>query len=110
MYEELLEAVRTHSGMDDEQIIEAGIYGADTGWAGFSYTSDCVAFYRGNERAIWKLLEEVSEQIGMKPLELVSTFGRSDLAVSPNGFANLLAWFALEEVGRWLADRPSAEP
>lgn len=109
LHDDLLAAIRTHSDMDDAQIIEAGTHGADTGWPGFSYTADCVAFYRVNERAIWRLLEEVADQMGMKPLELVSTFGRSDMAVSLDGFANLLAWFALEEVGRRLSDRSSVD-
>lgn len=109
MYDELLEAIRKHSGMDDEQINEAGTHGADTGWPGFSYTVDCVAFYRENERAIWELLEEAADQIGVKPLELVASFGRAEMATSLDGLANLLAWFALEEVGRWLADQQEAE-
>lgn len=107
VYQTLLSAIRTHSDMDDAQIIEAGTHGADTGWPGFCYTADCVEFYRANERAIWDLLEETADQMGMKPLELVSTFGRSDMAVDLDGLSNLLAWFALEEVGRWLEDTRS---
>lgn len=45
----------------------------------------------------------------MKPLELVSTFGRADMAFNHDGFANLLVWLALEEVGRWLSERSSAD-
>lgn len=110
VHQELLEAIRGHSGMEDEEIIEAGHHGADTGWPGFSYTTDCVAFYEANERAIWQLLEEAADQMGMTPLALVASFRRADMACNLDGFANLLAWFALEEVGRWLAERDSAEP
>lgn len=77
--------------MEDSQIIEASRYGADVGWPGFIYTSDSVEFYRNNERAIWDLLEETADQFGMKPLELVATFGRADMATSLDGFVNLLA-------------------
>lgn len=105
MHLELFKAICKHSGMRTAEIIEAGKHGADTGWPGFTYTSDCVKFYHANERAIWELLEETADQMGMKPLELVANFGRADMATSLDGFANLLAWFALEEVGRWLADR-----
>ena len=105
MYEQLLDAIREHSGIEDSQIIEAGQDGADTGWPGFTYTTDCVEFYRHNERAIWELLEETADQMGMRPLELVASFGRADMATSLDGFANLLAWFALEEVGHWLSGR-----
>jgi hypothetical protein len=45
----------------------------------------------------------------MKPLELIASFRRADMASTHDGFANLLAWFALEEVGRWLADRTATE-
>jgi len=110
MYERLLAAIREHSKMEDSQVIEAGEHGADSGWPGFTYTSDCVEFYRGHERLIWELLEETADQMGMQPLELVASFTRADMARSPDGFANLLAWFALEEVGRWLADRATEQP
>ncbi len=103
MYQDLLEAIREHSEMDDSQIMEAGQHGADSGWPGFTYTTDCVEFYRKNERTIWALLEETADQLGLNPLQLIAGFGRADMATSLDGFANLLAWFALEEVGRWLS-------
>lgn len=61
LYNDVLAAIHEHSGIDDEQITEAGSYGADTGWPSFSYTVDCVAFYAAHERAIWKLLEETAD-------------------------------------------------
>ncbi len=68
----------------------------------FTYTVDCVRFYRTNERAIWQLLETTADDFGMKPLELVASFRRADMAATVDGFANLLAWFALEETGCWM--------
>lgn len=104
----LVQAVRDHSGMEDDEIREAGKHGADTGWPGFTYTRDCVAFYEKNKQVIWDLLADMANDAGMKPLELVMSFNRADMAETHEGFANLLAWFALEEAGRWLEDNRMA--
>jgi hypothetical protein len=45
----------------------------------------------------------------VQPLALVSSFRRADMAASLDGFANLLAWFALKEVGRWLAEQSPSD-
>lgn len=101
--EKLYDAIKAHSEMDDEQIIEAGQHGADAGWPEFSYTADCVRFYDDNESLIYDLLRDGVDGMGYKNIEeMVSQFGRSDMLDSPDGRKNLLAWFALEEVGRWL--------
>ena len=102
----LTKAVAAHMGYrpEDEEFLqsmcEVAEYGADTGWPGFTYTSDCVAFYEKNEEAIYALLHEVAEAFGQEVAELIATFARSDMADTPDGHKNLLAWFALEEVGR----------
>jgi len=106
-YEKLYQAIKKHSGMDDAQIVEAGEHSADTGWPGFAYTNDCVEFYEANKADIWKLASEAADDRGMKSVpELVTTFGRADMAITADGFKTLMAWFALEEVGRWLANNP----
>lgn len=103
--ENLVQAVRNHSGMEDDRIREAGRYGADAGWPGFTYTQDCVEFYKENERDIWELLADFADDMGMEPMELIASFRGADMAKTPDGLATLLAWFALEEAGRWLKDR-----
>ena len=105
----LVEAVRAHGGLENAEIIDAGNHGADAGWGGFTYTSDCVEFYAANEEAIWELLRESADDMGVKPLELVASFRRADMADDPSGFKNLLAWFALEEAGRWLESQAERE-
>lgn len=106
-YRVLYDAIRAHSNMDDDEIREAGEHGADAGWPGFTYTSDCVEFYTANRTAIWELAQQMADDFGYKNVpELVASFIRSEMADSPDGFENLLAWFALEKVGRWLEDNP----
>lgn len=105
-YVQLLQAIREHSGMELEQIREAGEHGADAGWAGFTYTADCVDFYDENHEAIWELAAQMADDCGYKNVpELVATFNCSDMADTEDGFKNALAWFTLEEVGRYSADR-----
>jgi len=96
-------AIREHSGMDDDQIREAGQHGADAGWPGFTYIVDCVAFYEANRDDIWQLAQDMADDVGEANVPaLVAGFNRADMADTADGFANLLAWFSLEEVGRSL--------
>lgn len=90
--------------MDDDQIIDAGRHGADAGWPGFTYTRDCCEFYQKNKEEIWEMAQQMADDMGNKNVaEMVSGFNRSDMLENgPDGFENLLAWFALEEVGHWL--------
>lgn len=105
VYERLYEAIGEHSGMDRDDIVSAGEHGADAGWAGFTYTSDCVAFYDAYRADVWELAAEMADEMGYGNVAaLVATFGCASMADSPDGFANALAWFVLEEVGRWAAD------
>ena len=104
-YRRLLEAIKTHSGMENPEIREAGEHGADAGWAGFTYTVDGAEFYRANAADIDELLQEMADALGHKNVaEMVSTFTRADMTDTRDGHDCLLAWFALEEVGRWLED------
>ncbi len=107
-YETLLQAIKEHSSLDNDEIIQAGEHGADAGWGGFCYTGDCCRFYQANKESIWELLNECAEDQGEHPMTLVASFGRKDMATSADGFENLLAWFALESVGQWLADQPAS--
>lgn len=107
LYRKLYRAIKDHADLEDDTIRKAGQHGADAGWGGFTYTSDCVEFYNDNERAIWELAQEMADSMGHKsPVEMFSTFNRKDMLDDPDTFKNLLAWFALEEVGHWLDDNP----
>lgn len=104
-YERLYEAIRKHSGMERDEIIEAGEYGADSGWPGFTYTVDGAQFYRDNYHDVDELLREATGNMGYDNVaSLVATFSRADMTSNRVSFDCLLAWFALEEVGRWAAD------
>lgn len=105
---DLLRAIREHSGLELASIRDAGSYGADAGWSGFSYTSDCVEFFEANAEAIWDMLAEDAEGFGYNVAGFVAGFQRADMLDSYDGFRNLLAWYALEKVGQWLNDRREA--
>src|SRR5882724_5897294 len=98
IYERLYKAIKDHCDLEDSSIRDAAAHGADAGFGGFTYTKDACEFYQANKDDIWELLRDAADQQGMKPMELVSHFGRSDMAEDPDQFENLLAWFALEEV------------
>jgi hypothetical protein len=107
-YEELVQAVRDHSGMDDEQIREAGEHGADAGWPGFTYTADGADFTRTNRELVWAMLQQEADDFGADNVPAyVAGFARADMAESADGFDCLLAWWALETAGRWLEDNPA---
>jgi len=102
---ELLAAIREHSSMDNDQIRQAGEHGADTGWPGFTYTIDGAEFYRANDRIIDEMLADDADSMGLDSVAaLIATFGRADMADTRDGRDCLLAWYALETVGRALAD------
>lgn len=103
---ELIEKIKAHGSLDVDDIRSAGKHGADSGYGGFTYTKDAAQFYQENKELIWELLVESAEDQGMNVPTMIGSFGRVDMAETPDGFENLLAWFALEEAGRWLEDHP----
>lgn len=101
--EQLVAAVMDHSGMEREQIIEAGRVGADMGWSGFIYNIEAAAFFDQHAELIWDHLVQLAEDLGEpNPAALIASFNRADMMHSFQGFKVLLAWFALEEAGRSL--------
>jgi hypothetical protein len=103
---ELLRAIREHSSLELASIRDAGTHGADSGFGGFTYTSDGAEFTRENERLVWDLLREDAEEFDYDNVAaFVGTFTRSDMADDPDSFDCLLAWYALEKAGHWLNDR-----
>lgn len=105
-YVELLCAIREHSGMELDSIRQAGEYGADAGWPGFTYTSDGADFYRANQRTIVNLLAEDAGAYGYDNVaSFVASFTRSDMSDVADGYECLCAWYVLESVGRYMEDR-----
>jgi hypothetical protein len=101
----LLRAVREHGSLSLDDIEQAGEHGADSGWSGFTYTSDGADFTREHRSLIWELLAEEAESFGSESVAAhVASFTRSDMAETPDGFDCLLAWWALETVGRYVSD------
>lgn len=104
-YEALVKAVKKHGNLEDTDLIDAANHGADSGFSEFCYYDDTVAFYDSHEKLIWDLLAENAESMGVKPLELVAGFGCADSIADMQTFKNALAWFALEEAGRYLQNK-----
>ena len=83
--------------LDGQQIEELANHGADAGWPGLSYTSDCVELFERYEGEIREALNEDTEAFGYDcPEALVATFGRSDMLWSEDGRKNLLVWYMAE--------------
>jgi hypothetical protein len=80
-------------------------HGADAGYPYISYTSDTVTIYNHFESEIWDMLNEAKDEMGYKSVpELITTFGRIDMADDPDQFKNLLVWFACETLAREISD------
>lgn len=97
-------------------------HGADSGFCGFTYYTDTVAFFKRNRKEIMELAKEMAQEFGYNVIELVASFGclkqydknelHDDIANTlynpskPNTIvANAMAWFALEEVARYKVDQ-----
>ncbi len=105
-YAKLLAAIRDHSGLELSSIRDAGQYGADSGFAGFTYTSDGADFYRANQCDIVELMGDDADEFGYDNIgAFVATFNRADMTDVVDGYECLCAWYVLEAVGRHLADR-----
>ena len=103
----LLKAIREHSGLELDAIRDAANHGADSGYGGFTYTSDAASFTRDNADLVYEILGEDAEDFGFDSIpEFVASFHRADMADSRDGYDNLLAWYALEAAGRWLGRSP----
>lgn len=104
--------------LDRNELVDVANHGADTGWSGFTYTADTVAFYKAHKADILKLAEGMADDMGEDMLAIIAGFGclkASKFSPSEIGEAlysgrgenadtirNAMAWFALEEVAREL--------
>ena len=108
-----------------ESAIDAANHGADGGFSGFTYSSDCEKFVRRNRKAIAASVEAMADDLGENPIDMVAGFqclksdkpSAMEVAACIFGGAfqhgdsgqrariyDALAWFALEEVGRAIID------
>lgn len=103
---DLLHVINQHLGNDPfsyECWEEIAQHGAAAGWRGFTYYKDTEEFYDNNENEILELAGQAAEDCGHDTIcEFVSTFATPVETASQ--YKNALAWFALEEVARWVED------
>ena len=91
--------------LDAEQIEDLASHGADTGWPGLTYTSDCVELFDRFEGEIRDALNEDAEAFGYdSPEAFVATFRRSDMLWSEDGRKNLLVWFMAERMAHSITE------
>jgi hypothetical protein len=120
MDKKLVSAVVRKLGSRD-YLRDVNYHGADGGFPGFTYTWETVEFYKRHKSQIVELLREYADDMGESISDVVSEFrcladlpGKSDEIgrtlygrIGKNDFmvANALAWFALEEVARFICDQ-----
>lgn len=93
-------------------------HGADAGFPGFTYYTDTVEFFDKNRMQIIEMLNEYADSVGECPIEVVAGFKcirdypKTEILAILAGaddkdaqVKNGLAWFALEEVARFVTDR-----
>ena len=91
--------------LDAEQIEDLASHGADTGWPGLTYTSDCVELFDRFEGEIREALNEEAEACGYdSPEAFIATFSRRDMLWSEDGRNNLLAWFMAERTAHEITE------
>ncbi len=91
--------------LDPEQIEDLAGHGADAGWPGLTYTSECVELFERFEEEIREALNEDAEAFGYEsPEAFVATFSRSDMLWSEDGRKNLLVWYLAERTAHEIAE------
>lgn len=107
--------------LDREDLRQVTEHGADSGWSGFTYTQDCVNFYKAHKADILLMASDMASDLGEDMLAMISRFGclsnkgvpdynQTEIAEalysgrgeSADTVRNAMAWFALEEVAREL--------
>jgi hypothetical protein len=91
--------------LDEDQIKDLAEHGADAGWPGLTYTSDCVKLHDEFEEEIWNRLANDAAEFGHESVaEFVGTFNRKDMASDPDQFKNLLVWYMAETIAHEIVD------
>jgi hypothetical protein len=107
---------------DTSYLQDVANHGAGAGFPGFTYYSDTHKFAMANRKLIVELLEETASDMGEDVVKMVSSFGvfrntgfdnddRKELykylgdgRCKQSTVTNVMAWFALEEVARYVVD------
>ena len=91
--------------LDAEQIEDLAGHGADAGWPGLTYFSECVELFDRFQDEIREALNEDTEAFGYEsPEALVATFSRSDMLWSEDGRKNLLVWYLAERTAHEITE------
>jgi hypothetical protein len=125
MNKKLIKAVKDQLGEENEEdfintlgdVCDAG---ASAGFGRFIYYSDTCKFYQNNKREIVKLAKEMADDFGQDVVSMIAEFrcltddketrdeiGRAIYGTPEDDdiqVQNALAWFALEEVARFVTD------
>jgi hypothetical protein len=118
--------VRQAGGWDEfkERAQDIANHGAAGGFSGFIYYDDTVAFAKKHKTEIFELASQQAQEFGEDPLTMIANFNylksskytpgqitraiyeraRTDEHGDKTQILNALAWYALEEVARALAD------
>jgi hypothetical protein len=130
MNKHIIEAVIEQLGGTDN-LQDVVNHGADAGYPGFTYYKDTCEFYKNNRKEINQMVRDMASDLGEKPVEMVGGFGclkaynhKADkwedqevydaigtclfggkLSEETTQVENALAWFALEEVARYVVEQ-----
>ena len=102
-----------------DSLRDIALHGADGGFTGFTYTEECVQFFKDNRESILHLAEDMAEDMGENLLDMIQGFrcigkgfSTSDIGKALWGetvcneadstIRNGMAWFAAEEIAREL--------
>ena len=117
-YKNLINAVISRVSLDSvEDIVKHGISG---GFGGFIYYADTIKFFDRYRAEILDLLKEQADGLGEKPMDFALSFrcfnpdcetaigqfiyGGRMTADETTQVKNGFAWYAAEEVCRWITD------
>lgn len=100
-----------------QNLRECAEHGADTGWSGFTYYAETVAFYKRHKKDILALAVEEANDVGQNVLPFIAGFNCLDVTIEEvakaiyagkgamvESIQNALAWYALEEVSHAWSD------
>lgn len=88
-----------HEQLDEEQRRELAEHGADAGWPGLIYTSECVEVHDQYEEELWDWLHEDAEEMGADNVAaFMGAFRRSDMLNDPHQMKNLVVWYGAERL------------
>jgi hypothetical protein len=95
------------SNFSKDEIKDINNNGMACGFGGLIYYKDTCAFHDEYEDEIWQLLWDEHKELGVPHvLSLVASFNGAKNVGSMEQFKNLLCWYAVEHVCRYLLDNP----